>query len=617
MMKVRVAAVAAILGLSFDSAAAEPAPVITAVYTTYSASGVPTNLNITGTGLCSNSTCTTKPVVKLAGVTQTVTGGTSKGVGVKLVTNIDGDYVMNFAVGSSSANYNLTLRSIPPSTDGPTVTIGTTTTGAAGTSASVTNTGTSSAPVLNFTIPAGASGPAGLQGPPGPIGLTGQTGDQGPAGPQGPIGETGPQGAPGPVGNLKSGSMPGSIMVWSGSTWTELLPPSIDDVGLRFCAGKPVWTSTCSLSAPKWFLAANGHYYAYVNTPMATTWNQAKVIAEGLPIPRTGYTTHLATFTSFPESDAIKRNAPADSFVPDNAGREYGPWIGAYQDVASSDYVEPNGGWKWITNENFSYLNWAPNQPSDTTGTKNFGYLAGRSALGISSGWADAPDSPHTDVDPTWRIMTLLAEATPSIELDPTLPQAPAIEDQSYIPTRITVWSGPFSKDRLWGQSITANVTGRLKKIRISVGTVAPDDGAPQSLFVYLVPMPTDTSIDTNQAKAATFFVSTSENYNNALELNVESLGFDVTAGTQFAILFGSSTRNIAGYFGCNDNITIQCNSGNATYVGYTGGRAIVVSTSGAAESIFPFPANAGVIPVSKYDSMAFYFKTSVIPNVQ
>lgn len=39
-----------------------------------------------------------------------------------------------------------------------TVTVGTTTTGAAGTNASVTNSGTSSAAVLNFTIPRGADG---------------------------------------------------------------------------------------------------------------------------------------------------------------------------------------------------------------------------------------------------------------------------------------------------------------------------------------------------------------------------------------------------------------------------------------------------------------------------
>jgi hypothetical protein len=48
-----------------------------------------------------------------------------------------------------------------------TISVGTTTTGAAGASASVTNSGTTSAAVLNFTIPQGATGP---QGPTGPAG---------------------------------------------------------------------------------------------------------------------------------------------------------------------------------------------------------------------------------------------------------------------------------------------------------------------------------------------------------------------------------------------------------------------------------------------------------------
>lgn len=44
------------------------------------------------------------------------------------------------------------------------ITVGTVTTGAAGTEASVTNGGTSSAAVLNFTIPQGAQGVQGEQG---------------------------------------------------------------------------------------------------------------------------------------------------------------------------------------------------------------------------------------------------------------------------------------------------------------------------------------------------------------------------------------------------------------------------------------------------------------------
>ena len=70
-----------------------------------------------------------------------------------------------------------------------TVAVGTTTTGNPGTNASVTNSGTSSAAVLNFTIPRGAKGEQGVQGPAGDPGTPGaaatiavgstQTGDPG------------------------------------------------------------------------------------------------------------------------------------------------------------------------------------------------------------------------------------------------------------------------------------------------------------------------------------------------------------------------------------------------------------------------------------------------------
>jgi hypothetical protein len=49
------------------------------------------------------------------------------------------------------------------------------TTGAAGSSASVTNVGSSSAAVFDFTIPAGAAGAAGATGPQGPAGPAGTT----------------------------------------------------------------------------------------------------------------------------------------------------------------------------------------------------------------------------------------------------------------------------------------------------------------------------------------------------------------------------------------------------------------------------------------------------------
>jgi len=108
-----------------------------------------------------------------------------------------------------------------------TIAIGTVTTGPAGGSASITNTGTASAATLDFTIPAGATGGA---GPPGPGGPPGGNGSPGPAGTIAvgtvssvpstspaavtntgtstaatfdfdiPAGTTGPEGPPGPAG---------------------------------------------------------------------------------------------------------------------------------------------------------------------------------------------------------------------------------------------------------------------------------------------------------------------------------------------------------------------------------------------------------------------------------
>lgn len=90
----------------------------------------------------------------------------------------------------------------PQGPQGPaTVAIGTVTTSAPGTSATVTNGGTNENVVLNFTIPRGATGATGRQGAQGIAGPTGPQGPQGPqgiAGPAGPTGEQGPQGPMGP-----------------------------------------------------------------------------------------------------------------------------------------------------------------------------------------------------------------------------------------------------------------------------------------------------------------------------------------------------------------------------------------------------------------------------------
>ena len=90
--------------------------------------------------------------------------------------------------------------------------MGTVTTVASTEPASVTNSGTTSAAILEFEIPKGEkgdTGPQGVQGPQGEQGIqgpkgdkgdTGDTGPQGIQGIQGPIGPAGPQGEQGPQG---------------------------------------------------------------------------------------------------------------------------------------------------------------------------------------------------------------------------------------------------------------------------------------------------------------------------------------------------------------------------------------------------------------------------------
>lgn len=99
----------------------------------------------------------------------------------------------------------------PTGVQGPagTVTVGTTTTGAPGTEAQVTNVGTPQAAILNFVIPQGPQGlpgPAGAQGPQGIQGIQGATGATGATGPQGPVGATGAQGPAGAAATITVGT---------------------------------------------------------------------------------------------------------------------------------------------------------------------------------------------------------------------------------------------------------------------------------------------------------------------------------------------------------------------------------------------------------------------------
>ena len=150
-----------------------------------------------------------------------------------------------FKVGTGSTPWSgLAYSSGVTGPTGPssTATIGTVTTLAAGASATVTNSGTSTAAIYNFGIPQGVTGPTGPTGSTGPTGpsITGPTGPTGAASTvTGPTGPTGPQGAQGVPITLKGskatvGNLPvsgnslndawivdadGDVYVWDGTQW--------------------------------------------------------------------------------------------------------------------------------------------------------------------------------------------------------------------------------------------------------------------------------------------------------------------------------------------------------------------------------------------------------------
>jgi Collagen triple helix repeat (20 copies) len=146
----------------------------------------------------------------------------SVAVGTTTTVGAGGQAAVSNTGTSSAAILNF---AIPQGTQGPagmpgavgtaaTVQVGSTTTVSAVTPAAVLTSGPPNAPVLNFLIPRGVAGPIGPTGPTGPTGATGAvgaTGSTGAVGPQGVAGPTGATGAQGVIGPGGPAGSPGAI----------------------------------------------------------------------------------------------------------------------------------------------------------------------------------------------------------------------------------------------------------------------------------------------------------------------------------------------------------------------------------------------------------------------
>ena len=171
------------------------APMVSQI--TFGLTTTPQTATLTGSGFLSTTT------VKLSNSTTNliVASVSSTSLKANLPAGLAaGVYTLTAANGSSSVAWYVTYGATGPTGAAATVAVGTTTTGTAGTNASVTNSGTSAAAVLNFTVPRGATGNTGASGPTGPQGVPGAAGGIGPVGPAGGVGPQGPAGPAGSVG---------------------------------------------------------------------------------------------------------------------------------------------------------------------------------------------------------------------------------------------------------------------------------------------------------------------------------------------------------------------------------------------------------------------------------
>lgn len=109
------------------------------------------------------------------------------------------------------------------------------------------------------------------------------------------------------------------------------------------------------------FDADNGHYYEDVSY-LRTNWESANTLAQVMTF--NGMHGYLATIASQAENDFIVANLP-DAV----AGAE---WLGGFQDLTAPDYVEPAGGWRWVTDETWDYTNWGVKQPDNNAGDEQY-----------------------------------------------------------------------------------------------------------------------------------------------------------------------------------------------------------------------------------------------------
>jgi len=263
------------------------------------------------------------------------------------------------------------------------------------------------------------------------IGPTGVAGPQGLKGDPGPIGMTGPAGVTVAPSISSRGAWSSAIAyatfdlvyVINHVNQTDVLcqylalapsqgvsppanadPTSANNVWLAFESG-------CRSIPTMWSLAPNGHYYAYVQSAIALTWQEAKATAALVAAPAANYSTYLATVTSQAERDFISNLTPSTAYT----SGKWGPWLGAFQDRNDPTFSEPAGGWHWVTGEPWGYTAWALGEPNSPPGvSEDFLHLVNYMPNSPVGSWNDYSNDPVSTYGSSYGVYGFILEASPS-----------------------------------------------------------------------------------------------------------------------------------------------------------------------------------------------------------
>ncbi|MBU0518706.1 aryl-sulfate sulfotransferase, partial [bacterium] len=142
-----------------------------------------------------------------------------------------------------------------------------------------------------------------------------------------------------------------------------------------------VFLTSAAAAAPQAWFHPDGtlHYYEAISVPDGISWDEANLLSSNSG----GY---LATVTSQAENDLIFDLVDDPSYwYQRDGGIQNGPFFGGFQLDGS---VEPAGGWRWISGEDFMYTNWGQNQPSNTNNDQNRVFFGGTETNRTST-WSD------------------------------------------------------------------------------------------------------------------------------------------------------------------------------------------------------------------------------------